>query len=159
MPCMITQFCDADGKPKQIHRTYLTEDGRKAEVEPCRMFMPGQLPKGGAIRLGEAHETIGIAEGIETALSARWLHRLTVWATTTAGLLEAWQPPKNAKRVLVFGDNDDSHTGQAAAHALAKRLIIEAKRDGIERAVEVRLPPDIGTDWNDVLEAKEKEAK
>jgi putative DNA primase/helicase len=151
MPALLAQFSDADGKPKQIHRTYLTDEGRKAPVEPCRMFMPGPMPKGGAIRLGAAAEVMGIAEGIETALSASQLHNIPVWATTTQGLMREWQPPEVAKLILVFGDNDGSFVGQAAAHALAQRLIEEAQRNKVEREVEVYIPPRKGTDWNDAL--------
>jgi putative DNA primase/helicase len=151
-PGMLARFVDADGAGKQIQRLYLTETGSKADVTPNRTFMQGHtMPKGGAIRLGDAAEVMGIAEGVETALSAAQLHGMTVWATCTAGLLMEWVPPTIAKRILVFGDNDDSHTGQAAAHALAKRLIHEAQRDGIQREVDVMLPPKKGTDWNDVL--------
>jgi putative DNA primase/helicase len=45
--------------------------------------------------------------------------------------------------LIVFGDNDASGTGQAAAWALAKRVIAA----GID--VEVRIPEQIGADWAD----------
>ena len=47
------------------------------------------------------------------------------------------------ERLLVFGDADESYTGQAAAFVLAKRM----KKRGL--ACEVRMP-DSG-DWNDML--------
>jgi putative DNA primase/helicase len=151
-PGLIARFVDVDGAGKQIQRLYLTETGSKADVTPNRMFVQGHtLPKGGAIRLGDAAAEMGVAEGVETALAAAQLFGMPVWATTSAEMLKAWTPPKNAKRVLVFGDNDDSHTGQAAAHELARRLVHEAQRDGIERTVDVMLPPNKGSDWNDVL--------
>jgi putative DNA primase/helicase len=159
MPVMIARFCDADGKPTQIHRTYLTEDGYKADVEQNRMFMPGGLPKGGAIRLGPVEALIGIAEGIETALSASMLCSAPVWATTTASMLELWSLPRAVSSVLILGDNDASYTGQAAAFALAKRLKHEAQRDKITRRIEVMLPTIVGEDWNDVLLRQAKEGK
>ena len=70
---------------------------------------------------------------------------MPLWAALNAGKLAQWQPPQNVRHVLVFGDNDKSLAGQHAAWSLAYRL----KTEGLD--VEVRLPDEIGTDWNDVL--------
>jgi putative DNA primase/helicase len=148
-PGMVALFSDANGKARQIQRTYLTEQGSKADLKPNRMFMPGEMPDGGAIRLGEAAEAMGVAEGIETALAAAQRFSMPVWAATSANMLEKWQPPPEAKRITVFGDNDASFTGQAAAYELAKRLVHEAVRDKVEREVQVLIPPRAGTDWAD----------
>ena len=86
---------------------------------------------------------LGIAEGIETALSASILFNVPGWAAS---------PPaccRNGHRlrvttVFVFGDNDASSTGQAAAYALARRL----KAKGL--TVSVEIPHATGRDWNDV---------
>lgn len=152
-PAMLARICDAEGVGRQIQRLYLTRDGHKAEVVPVRMFMPGELPPGGAIRLGPVRPTMGVAEGIENALSAAILHGMPVWATTSAGMLERWQPPPEITTIAIFGDADESHVGQAAAHILARRLIFEAGRDKLARDVHVILPP-IGQDWNDILVEK-----
>jgi len=150
MAAMIAQMCDPQGKPKQIHRTYLKPNGHKADVTPFRMFMPGELPKGGAIRLGPVGPEMGIAEGIETALSASMIYGMPVWATTSATMLEQWVPPVGVRSITIFADNDASYTGQAAAYALAKRLAFEAYRVRTAQRIEVLMPTKIG-DWNDVL--------
>ncbi|MCO5078956.1 MULTISPECIES: toprim domain-containing protein [unclassified Chelatococcus] len=134
-----------DGKNGTLHRTYLTLDGRKAPVEPPRKLMPGQAPHGGAVRLAEFTDTLGIAEGIETALSASILFNMPVWSALDAGKLAGWQPPEEAKRIVIFGDNDLKYAGQNMAFSLARRLA-DSGRD-----VSVEIPRDIGTDWNDVL--------
>ena len=148
---MIAVFSDEHGKPATLHRTFLNEDGSKADVDPVRMFMPGNVPSGGAIRLFDAAESMGVAEGIETALAASMLHSVPVWATTSAVMLERWQPPAIAKRIVICADNDESFTGQAAAFALAKRLVMEAEKNKIERQVEVTIPSVKGFDWLDML--------
>jgi hypothetical protein len=123
------------------------------------MLMPGKVPEGGAVRLGEAAATMGIAEGLETAMSAAMIHRVPVWAALTAGAMIRWLPPKICENVLIFGDIDASFAGQNAAYLLATRLR-NLWRDG-ERTqryqVEVRftLFHDNGSsrsDWNDVVQ-------
>jgi hypothetical protein len=50
------------------------------------------------------------------------LAQRTCWAAGNAGMLAEWQPPPEATRIIIFGDNDPNYTGQAAAYALARRL-------------------------------------
>lgn len=145
---MLAKFAAHDGKSAILHRTYLIEPGRKADIEKPRMLMPGKVPHGGAVRLSQPAETMGIAEGIETALSAAALFRVPVWAALTAGALIKWQPPKEAKCILIFGDSDESFAGQNAAYALAYRLKTE------KYEVDMRLPDTLGCDWNDQLRAE-----
>lgn len=130
-----------------IHRTYLADDGSKANVRTVRKVV-GSLPPSSAVRLFKATSTIGIAEGIETALSASLQFDLPVWAAISACGIERWTPPTGVDRVIVFGDNDLSGTGQSAAWNLAKRLMAI----GIE--VEVKIPEIPGRDWNDVFTGK-----
>lgn len=143
LPCMMALFRSPDGKLGTVHRTYLSP----MPVTPTRMFLPGGIPKGGAIRLWPPDVCMGVAEGIETALSAALLYRLPVWACCTEGLLRAWQPPECCTHVTIFGDNDSSFVGQRAAYELAWRLA----RDGLH--VKVEIPPTPDTDWNDALKA------
>jgi putative DNA primase/helicase len=143
-PAMIAMVSGPDDAPATLHRTYLTSDGRKAPVIEPRRLMPGIIAKGAAIRLGPAGDVLGIAEGIETALSVTALFGVTCWAAVSAAMMAAWQPPDEAKRIIVFGDNDLSYAGQSAAYALARRLRSD------ERVVEVQIPTEVGADWNDV---------
>lgn len=141
---MIALVRDADGKPVNLHRTFMTATGEKAAIGDPRRVMPVPLPKGSAVRLGSYETVLGIAEGIETAAAVSKLFQVPCWAALNAGNLEGWLPPADV-RVIVFGDNDLSYTGQAAAYALGKRLRRE-KRD-----VDVRIPAQPGWDWNDVF--------
>jgi putative DNA primase/helicase len=146
-PAMVTRFLSPDSHAYTVHTTYLTADGCKAPVAKPKKLAPAPVPKGGAVRLCMSGETLGIAEGIETALSAQRLFDVPVWACLTAGELTKWQPPAHVKCVMVFGDNDSSYTGQCAAFSLAHRLKLEG------RHVDVRIPDEPDTDWNDVLVA------
>lgn len=147
-PCMIAMVAGPDGKPVSMHRTFLKPDGSgKAEMASPRKMMPGELPEGSSIRLGEyvAGGPLGIAEGIETALSASAIYGLPVWAAINSAILKKWLPPEGCQEVAIFGDNDPKFGGQAAAWALAHRLAVK----GFE--VSVKIPDEPGTDWNDVL--------
>lgn len=149
-PAMIARITDRFGDGCGIHRTYLDTAGRKASVDPVRKVM-GSMPDGCAVRLMEHGKTLGIAEGIETALAAARLYNLPVWAALNAGRLGTWTPPEGVSEVVVFGDNDVNYTGQDAAYSLAKRLSETV-------TVQVALPPDPGMDWNDVLLARPRAA-
>lgn len=149
-PAMIAKVTGADGKPVTVHRTYLTADGNKAPVEAPRRLMSGKIEKGCAIRLAPAGPVLGIAEGIETALAASAIWGVPCWSAVNASMLMAWEPPADVSEVIVFGDNDPKYGGQSAAFALAHRLAAGAR----QLPVRVEMPPDVGTDWNDVLMAE-----
>jgi len=142
-PAMLARLQYPDGTGASIHRTYLTDDGDKASVPQPKKIMAGKPLKTAAVRLSGIETTIGIAEGIETAMAASIRFGVPVWAATSATLLESWAPPIGVERVLIAGDNDASFTGQAAAFALARRLV----RDGY--AVEIQIPAEVGADWAD----------
>lgn len=141
-PAIVAKVTAPDGEGVTIHRTYL-QDGRKAPVPSPKKLMPGKPIKGAAIRLFAAAEVMGVAEGIETALAAAQLFGLPLWSCVSASGIESFDPPADVRKLIVFGDNDTSGTGQAAAWSLAKRLIAA----GIE--VEVKIPERFGTDWAD----------
>ena len=72
-PAMLAKFVATDGRSAILHRTYLVEPGIKAKLPGeanAKSYMPGKVPTGDTVRLAPAMETLGIAEGVETALSA-----------------------------------------------------------------------------------------
>ena len=144
-PAMLARLQYPDGTGASIHRTYLTDDGDKAPVPQPKKIMAGKPLKTAAVRLSGVETTLGISEGLETALAASIRFGVPVWAATSAALLESWVPPAGVERVLIAGDADASFTGQASAFALARRLV----RDGY--AVDVQVPGEIGKDWADYV--------
>ena len=148
-PMMLALVQAHDNSGATLHRTFLHPDGtRKAEMASPRKLMAGKTPVGAAVRLGAwTGGPLGIAEGIETALAASHEFQMPVWAALNANMLTQWIPPAGCCEVCIFGDNDESFTGQAAAFALAKRLRIERKG---AVTVQVHIPPGVGDDWADV---------
>lgn len=143
-PAMVAAVSSHENMGIGVHRIYLTSEGEKAPVEKAKKLMVGKSMNGASIKLGVSAETLGIAEGIETALAASRRFSVPVWAAISANLMEQWTPPANVKSVIVFGDNDASFTGQSSAYALAKKLT----NKGI--GVEVKIPELAGKDWADV---------
>ena len=141
---MLALLTCPDGKPVNIHRTYLSINGGKLNVPEPRRMMPGTIPEGSAIRLSEISPVMGIAEGIETAFAASHRFDMPVWSVVNAGMMKRWKIPGGVEELVIFGDNDANFTGQAAAYHLARRL---KQTNNIE--VSVMIPPDVGNDWND----------
>jgi putative DNA primase/helicase len=140
---MLAIFTGPDGTPSGLHRTYLTPHGMKAPVVSPKLSL-GPLVDGGAVRLAPHGDTLGIAEGIETALAASMLFDMPCWAALNAGRLAVWEPPPGIRRVVIFADNDDNFTGQTAAFDLAARLETTLK-------VDIETPVITGCDWADML--------
>ena len=93
------------------YKPYMTPEGIKAPVEaPKKLYAGGA--RGGLIRLGEPSDVLGIAEGIETALSARTLFKIPVWSAVSVGGFQNFtKVPDGVRKVVVFGDNDRSYAG------------------------------------------------
>ena len=147
-PAMLAQVVSADGRALCIHRTYLTDDGRKADVPTAKKLMsPADRLQNVAVRLGRVeHEWLGIAEGIETAFCAAQIHKTgAVWSAISSGILESFNPPASVKMLVIYGDNDQSFTGQASSYKLARRITSE--RPDVE--VRVCIPERDGFDWAD----------
>ena len=141
-PCMLALLTTPDGKPSMVHRTYLTEDGQKAALEPVKMFMPGKVTPGSVVQMGSGEE-IAIAEGLETALSVTKIMGIPCWAACSTQLMMQWKPPAGVKRVVIAPDNDENFAGFAAGYTLAHRICDIVK-------VTVQYPSGFG-DWNDQL--------
>ena len=150
LPAMLAAVLDAQGETVALHRTYLTEDGQKADVPNPRKLVGSFSGDSPAIELFEFDEVLGAAEGIETALSAAELFSIPVWSLVNAGQLAKFRIPEGLKRFVVFADNDENFTGQAAAYELARSV----KRENPGCLVEVMIPEKAGSDWNDVLAAR-----
>jgi putative DNA primase/helicase len=133
MPAMVSVIRTAEGELSTYHLTYLSQDGKKADVPVQRKICPVILPmSGGAVRLFSATNTLCIAEGIETALSAYMDHGIPTWAAVNAGNMAALVIPESIKNVYIVADADDNFTGQQAAYTLARRLKIAGGRETVK---------------------------
>lgn len=146
-PVLLAAVTDGSGGIITLHRTFLTPDGGKAPLSSPKKLAPGAI-EDGLIRLFPPTAIFCLAEGIETALSVHEMTGLPVWsAISLTGLRKFGEVPEGVKKIHICGDNDRSYAGAAGAYELAAR--IRRSRPDIE--VAVHIPPEPGTDWNDVL--------
>jgi hypothetical protein len=144
LPAMVAAIVDVADELIGVHRTYLRPDGSgKADVEPAKAML-GRVT-GGAVRLAEPDETLLIGEGIETCLAAMQATEQPAWAALSAGGIEALCLPAGVRQVIILADNDANGRGQRAARAAADRWLAEGRR------ARLAMPPQLGTDFNDVL--------
>jgi hypothetical protein len=146
VPAMVALMTHAiSGEPRGVHRTALMDDGSGKRIMPDgisakRMF---GLAKGAAVKLGHSDPRMGIAEGIETALSAQRIFDMPVWACLSAGGIAGFPIINGLEHLTIFADHDKA--GIRAAVACARHY----QKNGIK--VEVRRPTRPGDDWNAYL--------
>jgi putative DNA primase/helicase len=136
-PALIAAVQAPDGKIIAIQQTRLTKEGEKLS-----RLMTGTLDAG-AVRLGPASDAVGLAEGVESALSAMQMTGVVTWASLGAHRLHKVAFPDCVKAVHVFVDNDEP--GRTAARRAADI------HTTMGRTVYLRSPPDQCGDWNDFL--------
>ncbi|MBY6265549.1 hypothetical protein EI613_27045 [Azospirillum sp. 412522] len=142
-PALVAAMQDGAGTITAVQRIYLTPDGRgKLDVSPRKK---GKGPmRDGAVRLARPGRVLGLAEGIETALSARQIYSLPVWSANGAGRMHSVALPDGVEHVVVFADAGE--TGLAAAQRAADLFA------GRGLLVDIEAP--LEGDWNDALMAR-----
>jgi hypothetical protein len=145
-PALIAAIRDDRGLVA-VHRTFLdSKSAWKAEIpDPKRML---GRPGTGAVRLAPAGRVLGLAEGLETALSAMDIIGCPVWAVLGNERFGTVSIPTVVQRLIILCDPDK---GGERASALAENQA----RDGL--SIETLLPPGKGRDWNAVAMSRRGE--
>jgi putative DNA primase/helicase len=141
-PGLVAEIRDMAGELVTTHVTYLAGGQKVASHEPRKILSPLTGREGCAVRLLGATDVLGIAEGIETALSASIMENVAVWAALNTSLLAKFEPPAHITRLVIFADRDEA--GLLAAGRLMERLQGRIP-------CELRVPPAPHKDFNDVL--------
>jgi len=140
-PAMVAAIRNADGDVTGLHRTWLREDGAgKANLSPAKAMLG--ICRGGAVRLAEIDDELGVAEGIESGLSVQQATDLPVWAALSTSGLTGLVLPARVRHVVILADGDEP--GEKAARTAAARWRLEG------RSVRIARPPR-GSDFNDLL--------
>lgn len=138
-PALIAAVRDESGLVA-VHRTFL--DPRRGGLAPtadprCGLGRFGR----GAVRLGGIATRLGLAEGIETAMSASVLFGLPCWATLGTERFRLVALPPQVSELVLFLDHD---AGGRRAEALAREAFAHLP-------IESHFPRRSCADWNDVL--------
>jgi putative DNA primase/helicase len=126
-PAMIALFHGASGQPVTLHVTYLRPDGCSKAGVPSPKKIQGVpergATRGGSIRLYDPREgVLGVAEGIESALSLHLLQQVPVWAAFCADNLTRTELPVGLRKLYIGVDIDESGKGEQVAKTLAARV-------------------------------------
>jgi hypothetical protein len=126
-----------------VQRTFLdAERARRARDLGYPRRMLGR-PGGGCVRLAPVVEVLGLAEGVESALSAMALLGVPVWATLGNERFARVDIPLSVRRLVLLADND-----RAGRLAVEAALVAHAAPG---RIIETLWPWHGLNDWNDVL--------
>lgn len=129
-----------------VHRTFLDLSNDGLADLPIPKSALGRLG-GGAVRLAPpANGILGLAEGVETALSVMQLFDVPCWAALGTERFRHVAIPSSVQRLILFLDND---AGGRRAERLARDT-----HAGASFSIEARYPQQPKEDWNDVLKRK-----
>lgn len=140
-PALIAAVTDDSGL-LAVQRTFLDARGRRArDIKPPRRMLG--RPGAGAVRLAPATDTLGLAEGTETALSAMILLDIPVWAALGNERFPHVAIPQSVTRLILLPDND--RAGRLAVSLSMKAHATPGRR------IEVDWPWHRANDWNETL--------
>jgi hypothetical protein len=125
VPAMVALVRDIiTDAPRAVHRTALSLEGRKVEIDGKDRLALGPIA-GGAVKITADPDVtlcLGIGEGIESTLSLRELPEFgasPVWALLSAGGVAAFPVLSGIECLWIAVDRDPA--GERAAHACAER--------------------------------------
>jgi putative DNA primase/helicase len=123
-----------DGLDLTTHQTFLEPVGSgKAPVEKPRLFAAGGKTAGGGVWFSRANPDVefAIGEGVETVLSVMRIYNVTAGcaALSAIGVARLILPPQ-ARRVLIFIDNDERDQSLDGARQATRRWRAGDARSG-----------------------------
>lgn len=131
MPCLVALVASAENKAVGIQRTFLTEDGRKADLPDGRVkFSLGRI-RGAAIRLTPCAAELVVTGGVEDGLTLLQELGQAVWVAAGEGNLASMLLPPGVHTVTIGADGDES--GERFARAAAEAFALEGRTARIIR--------------------------
>jgi DNA primase len=118
-PALVAAVCSPDGNLTGIQRTFLTDEGRKADVAEVKLSL-GRVA-GGAIQLGGPTASLVVTEGLEDGLTIAQALGRSVWVSAGTAMLPRMELADETLSVVIGADGDPAGEAAAnkAAHAFA----------------------------------------
>lgn len=89
-----------------LQRLFIEPDGSSLAMDLEKPKWGLARPIGGAVQLAPAGPVLGLAEGVETAMSAAFLLGIPVWAALGSERLHQILIPSVVRRLILLPDND-----------------------------------------------------
>lgn len=163
-PVMVARVSAPGRRLTAVHCTYLAPRGdgfgKLAIDDDYRAKLVfGPLPEGAAVRLLPPGESMGVAEGIETALAAAAMFApLSVWSAISATGMQKWVAPAVVRRVTIFADRDKPYhhgrTWRPEGEGLHSARVLRGRLQEAGLAASIRVPKEPAGDYADVLAAR-----
>lgn len=111
-PAMLAYAQAPDGSLAQLHKTYLTLQGAKADVPLVKKTDLGVGVNSFAVRMLEPYgDTLGVCEGFETGCASAMLRDIPVWPCLNGPAMSEFElPPElrgQIKKLVIFEDSDE----------------------------------------------------
>jgi putative DNA primase/helicase len=169
-PAMLAKAFDSSGRFVQLHKTYLSCEGAKADVPVAKKLEKGVGVNGFAVPIMplEGGRTLGFAEGIESAVAGAMLKRIPVWPCLNGPSMASFELPaklvEQLDLVVVFEDHDErkelrardgsrrfSEPGREYAERMVQNMRRAGKRVMIVKAAKVGR--DMADHWTSLARA------
>jgi hypothetical protein len=152
VPCVVALVRDIrTDEPVAIHRTALSREGRNVEIDGKKRMALGPI-RGGAVKLtphGDVTTALGVAEGIESALSLSSqvpeFGHTPAWSLLSAGGIAVFPVLDGVETLWIAVDHDNNGVGPRAARTCSKRWAAAG------REVLRVIPERTGADLNDLI--------
>lgn len=149
---MLVRGFDPQGNLVQMHKTYLTAEGKKANVPDPKKTDIGVGSNSFALRIGIPSATLGVCEGIETGFSGSMMRGIPVWPCHSADIMANFEVPDiyrgTVRQLVIFTDSDELKHGMRKGEFCAKKLADRCKAQGL-RSLIIR-PAKVGSDFADL---------
>lgn len=156
-PAVVGKVVDSFSEGVSLWQVFVSRDGKKKA--PLDNAKVGRGPAGGgAVRIGGDGPSIGVCEGMETALAAWFLNgcKKPVWSCLSTSGIIGFEPPVFVERIEIFPDGDGAkenergviteRPGIGAARNLAQRITPIVGAGNVSIAAE----PPMGSDYLDL---------
>lgn len=169
-PTMLAYAQGANGELVQLHKTYLTLNGEKADVPLPKKTDLGVGVNSFAVRMmNMVGDTLGVCEGLETGWASAMLRNIPIWPCLNGPALSAFEVPEElrvqVRTLIIFADSDElkpagnnadgsrkwKRPGSVYAEKLAERARAQDFRTLILRPAKVG--HDMANYWSDQMAA------